>query len=101
MKVIISSMTNQERENYKLIKDSRLQRIAKGSGNTEQSVRDFLSKFKQMEQMMGGLSAMMKGGGLPGMPGMGPQKGFRQQPGAMPNPFDDKGKKKGGKGPMG
>ena len=104
MKVIISSMTEEERENYKIIKDSRLQRIARGSGNTEQSVRDFLGKFKQMEQMMGGLSAMMKGGGLPGMPGfpgMGPQKGFRQQGGAAPNPFGEKNKKKGSKGPWG
>lgn len=70
MKVIISSMTKQERQDYKLIKESRLKRIAKGSGNTEQAVRDFIAKFKQMEQMMGGMMKMMKGGGMPGMPGM-------------------------------
>ena len=41
---------DQSREkNYKIIKDSRIERIAKGSGNTVQSVKDFLSKFKQME----------------------------------------------------
>jgi len=103
MKVIISSMTTEERENYKVIKESRLKRIASGSGNTEDSVKDFLKKFAQMEQMMGGLSSMMKGGGfpgMPGMPGMGPQKGFRADPNAMQNPFG-KQKKKGTKGPWG
>ncbi len=105
MKVIISSMTQQEREDYKLVKESRIKRIAKGSGNTEEAVRDFLSKFRQMEQMMGGLSAMMKGGmpGMPGMPGMGQQKGFRNQPNPFENPFASQGKQKKnkGKGPWG
>lgn len=72
MKVIISSMTKQERQNYKIIKESRMNRIAKGSGNTEQAVKDFIAKFKQMEKMMGGMMQMMKGGGgMPGMPGAG------------------------------
>lgn len=102
MKVIISSMTNEERENYKVIKESRLKRIARGSGTTEEAVKDFLGKFKQMEQMMGGLSSMMKGGGIPGMPGMpgmGAQKGFRADPN-MPQLPGGK-KKKGTKGPWG
>jgi signal recognition particle subunit SRP54 len=104
MKVIISSMTKSERQDYKLIKESRLKRIAKGSGNTEEAVKEFLAKFKQMEQMMGGLMSMMKGGmpgmGMPGMPGMGgAKKGFRPEA----NPFGDlpTPKKKGGKGPWG
>lgn len=108
MKVIISSMTQQERDDYKIVKDSRIKRIAKGSGTTEEAVRDFLGKFKQMEQMMGGLSAMMKGGfpgmpGMGGMPGMPAKKGFRQNGAEMfENPFDAGGKKKkGGKGPWG
>lgn len=102
MKIIISSMTKAERENYKIIKESRLKRIATGSGSTEQAVKDFLSKFKQMEQMMGGMSAMMNGGGFPGMPGMGSKKGFRTDPNAV-NPFGamPKEKKKSGKGPWG
>ena len=100
MRVIIDSMTKDERQNYKIIKESRISRIARGSGNTEQSVKDFIAKFKQMEQMMGGMMSMMKGGGLPGMgggmpgmPGMGGQPGFRQQPGAGKK--RKKGKKKG------
>lgn len=102
MKIIISSMTKEERQNYKLIKDSRLKRIAMGSGSTEEAVRDFLGKFKQMEQMMGGLSSMMNGGALPGMPGFGQKKGFRADPNAV-NPFAEQGKKKekSGKGPWG
>ncbi len=106
MKVIISSMTKQERQDYKIIKESRMKRIASGSGTTEQHVKDFLGKFKQMEQMMGGMSAMMNGGGfpgMPGMPGMGAKKGFRQDPNAMPQfpGMGGKEKKKGGKGPWG
>lgn len=101
MKVIISSMTKEERQNYKVIKESRLKRIASGSGSTEGAVSDFIAKFKQMEQMMGGLSSMMKGGGMPSLPGMGPQKGFRQEAGAMPQMPGAKQKKKTSKGPWG
>ncbi|MCO4794976.1 MAG: signal recognition particle protein [Bacteriovoracaceae bacterium] len=104
MKVIIGSMTKQERQDYKVIKESRIKRIANGSGNTEQSVKEFLSKFKQMEQMMKSMGSMFKGGmpsmpGMPGMPGMGdmPQKGFRNQPGTGKK----KKKGKGKRGPWG
>ncbi|EPZ51256.1 signal recognition particle protein [Bacteriovorax sp. BAL6_X] len=89
MRVIINSMTKKERDNYKIMKDSHIKRIAKGSGNTEAQVRDFIAKFKQMEQMMGGLSQMMKGGGMPGMPGMPGMGG-----GGMPNLPGLGGKKK-------
>lgn len=100
MRVIIDSMTKVERQDYKVIKESRIQRIAKGSGNTEQAVKDFLAKFRQMEKMMGGMMQMMKGGGMPGMPGMpglpgmGSTPGFRQQPGGN-GKQKKKGKKKG------
>ena len=100
MRVIINSMTKQERQNYKVIKESRIKRIAKGSGSTVSAVQDFLAKFRQMEKMMGGMMQMMKGGGMPGMPGMGGQGGFRQQPGmdqlGMGGKKKKKGKKKGG-----
>jgi signal recognition particle subunit SRP54 len=103
MRVIIDSMTKAERDNYKLIKESRLQRIAKGSGSPESAVKDFIAKFKQMEGMMGGMMQMMKGGmpgmdgGMPGMPGMGGAPGFRQEPGMGKK----KKKGKGKKGPWG
>ncbi len=81
MKVIISSMTQMERENYRIINDSRIKRIANGSGTNIGAVNDFLSKFKQMEKMMGGMMAMMKGGSPAGAQGFqmqkpkGPKKG--------------------------
>ncbi len=100
MRVIIDSMTKEERDNYRLItqKDSRLKRIARGSGNTEAAVKDFIAKFKQMEQMMGMMSGLMKGGmpNLPGMGGMGGPGGM-QMPGMGKKPK----KKGGGKGPWG
>tara|TARA_X000000950_G_C13855328_1_gene636309 strand:+ start:214 stop:1677 length:1464 start_codon:yes stop_codon:yes gene_type:complete len=78
MKVIIQSMTKKERDNYKIIKESHIKRIANGSGNQVNAVREFLNKFRQMEKMMGGMMKMMKGG-MPGMPGM--DGGFPGMPG--------------------
>ncbi len=92
MRVLISSMTNKERENYKLMNSSRKERIAKGSGTTVKDVDDFIKKFEQMQQMMSGMMGMMKGGGLPSLPGMGPRPGFRQNPTGAPG-ASKKGKK--------
>ncbi|MCY4645194.1 MAG: signal recognition particle protein [Bacteriovoracales bacterium] len=75
MKVVMNSMTLAERDDYRIIKNSRITRIAKGSGTGESQVRHFLAKFKQMETMMSGMAKMMKrGGGMPflGGGGMGP-----------------------------
>ncbi|MBP5296844.1 MAG: signal recognition particle protein, partial [Bacteriovoracaceae bacterium] len=77
VKVIASSMTKAERDNYHLIDASRTARIARGSGNSVQEVEAFLAKFGQMEKMMssllgggmGGLGGLFGGGGMPGMPG--------------------------------
>jgi len=80
MKVIINSMTKKEREDTKLIDASRRKRIAGGAGRTIQDVNQFLERFDQMRQTMVGMMGMMKGGGLPNIPGMGPVKGFRQAP---------------------
>jgi signal recognition particle subunit SRP54 len=80
MKVIINSMTKHERENVELIDGSRRKRIAAGAGRTVQEVNQFIERFDQMRQMMVGMMGMMKGGGLPNIPGMGPVKGFRQAP---------------------
>jgi len=80
MKVIINSMTKKEREEVSIIDGSRRKRIAAGSGKSVQEVNQFLERFDQMRQMMVGMMGMMKGGGLPNIPGMGPVKGFRQAP---------------------
>ena len=96
MKVIINSMTNMEREDTSLIDGSRRKRIATGSGRSVQEVNQFLERFEQMRQMMVGMMGMMKGGGLPNIPGMGPVKGFRQAPQAQ-QPFGQPASGKNGK----
>ncbi len=100
MKVIINSMTKKEREHVELIDGSRRKRIATGSGTTVQDVNSFLDKFNQMQQMMVGMMGMMKGGGLPSIPGMGPVKGFRQAPKGQ-QPMPGSGSKTGKKSKFG
>lgn len=51
-KVIIQSMTKEERENPEIINSSRIARIAKGSGRSEQEVRELLNNFNQMKKMV-------------------------------------------------
>lgn len=51
-KAIIQSMTRQERINPDIIKASRRQRIAKGSGTTIQQVNQLLKSFEQSKEMM-------------------------------------------------
>ncbi len=49
---IVHSMTDAERRRPDLITDSRLARIAKGSGRTEKEVRDLLKQYNQMRSVM-------------------------------------------------
>ncbi len=60
LEAIISSMTIKERRNPDIIKASRKQRIAKGSGTSVQEVNKLLTQFEQMQKMM----KMMKNGNL-------------------------------------
>ncbi len=100
IEAMIQSMTRQERDdpNALIREPSRVQRIARGSGQPEQGVQELVQKFLFMQQMMGGMGGdlgllgqipglrnlamarnarrMMKSGKLPpgmppGMPGMG------------------------------
>ena len=79
---IILSMTPKERSRPELIKGSRRQRIARGSGCSVMQVNQLLKQFAQMRKMMknkSGMAKMMKqmgdmpgmGGGLPGLGGGG------------------------------
>ncbi|MBW2093692.1 MAG: signal recognition particle protein [Deltaproteobacteria bacterium] len=52
IEAIISSMTRQERKNYKMINGSRRKRIAKGSGTSLQDVNRLLKNFAQSKKMM-------------------------------------------------
>ncbi|MCL5440364.1 MAG: signal recognition particle receptor subunit alpha [Candidatus Marsarchaeota archaeon] len=51
-KVIISSMTNEERKNERLLHEKgRIPRIAKGSGTSERDVQELISEFNKMKKM--------------------------------------------------
>jgi signal recognition particle subunit SRP54 len=49
---MIQSMTNQERSKPDLINDSRMKRIAKGSGREAKEVKELLERFKMTREMM-------------------------------------------------
>ncbi|OLZ42259.1 signal recognition particle [Natrinema saccharevitans] len=85
--VIMDSMTDAEKEYPKAIGASQIQRIARGSGTSEEEVRELLQQYKMMErtikqfQGMGSEKEMQRmmqqmqqggGGGGGGMGGMGP-----------------------------
>jgi signal recognition particle subunit SRP54 len=82
--VIMDSMTEDELENPRSIGQTRIERIARGSGTDEETVRELLEQHKMMSRMMkqfqgmgdGDMQRMMKqmqgGGGGGGMGGMGP-----------------------------
>ena len=79
---IILSMTVQERRTPRLLKGSRLKRIANGSGTALRDVNALLKQFNQMQKMMkmmsGGkgrkmmkaMKSQMGDGAMPGLPGM-------------------------------
>jgi signal recognition particle subunit SRP54 len=54
-KVLMNSMTPQEMENPKLIKRTRLQRIAAGAGADVQEVRELLAYYNKSRKMMSSL----------------------------------------------
>ena len=87
MVAIINSMTPKERTHIKLIKGSRKNRIARGSGTSPQEVNKLLKQFekmqKQMKKMGGGkmkkmmakMSQMQESGQAPsGMPDLSKMK---------------------------
>lgn len=69
IKAMIDSMTEEERLNPKLFNESRVRRIARGSGRSAKDVSELLKRFMAMRQMMG---MMGKNLGLLGkIPGLG------------------------------
>jgi signal recognition particle subunit SRP54 len=52
IEAIILSMTPKERKNPDIIKASRKQRIAKGSGRSVEEVNRLLNQFEEMKKMM-------------------------------------------------
>ena len=58
VEAIVLSMTPYERRHPEILKASRKQRIAKGSGIPVEEVTAFLKQFEMMRQMMQGMSKM-------------------------------------------
>jgi signal recognition particle subunit SRP54 len=51
-RVIIESMTPEERDEPKIFNSSRIRRVARGSGTSEKEVKDLLKQYKMMKKMM-------------------------------------------------
>lgn len=59
-RIIMDSMTREELENPKLIKSSRIKRIARGSGMSENDVRALLKHYNQSKKAIKGFSGNRK-----------------------------------------
>jgi len=81
IEAMIGSMTEAERRDPDLLaaNPSRRRRIAGGSGHTAADVDKVLQNFQQLRGFM---QQMTRGGGMPGMPGLG--GGFPGMGGGMP-----------------
>lgn len=51
-RVMIQSMTLQERENPKIFNSSRMKRVARGSGTNEKEVKELLKQYVMMRRML-------------------------------------------------
>ena len=51
-KVIIQSMTQEEKEDPKVLNRSRIQRVARGSGTDEREVRELIKQYNTMRKML-------------------------------------------------
>lgn len=85
---IILSMTKEERGDPSILKASRKNRIAKGSGTKVQDVNRLINEFDKMKQMMKQMSKMAQGGKMP--MGMGGFKGMGKM--RMPMGMGKKGR---------
>ncbi|BBK21808.1 signal recognition particle protein [Amedibacterium intestinale] len=82
-KAIIQSMTPEERENPNILRASRKNRIAKGSGVSVADVNRCLNEFEKMKQVMKQFSSLAKGGKMPNLGGLGAMKNMRAMSRAM------------------
>ena len=84
VEAIIQSMTKTERNNPDVVNDSRMDRIARGSGRPLQEVRELYDRFNEMRKMMGNLGNSGAFAGMPGMPGGRAQRRQMKNMGGMP-----------------
>ena len=82
-KAIIQSMTPEERENPNILRASRKNRIAKGSGVSVADVNRCLNEFEKMKQVMKQFSSLAKGGKMPNLGSLGAMKNMRAMSRAM------------------
>ena len=70
-RIVLDSMTHEEKMEPKLIKKTRKRRIAVGSGTDYSVINKMLDQYNQMKKFMKNFLQMQKKGkGMPGMPGM-------------------------------
>jgi signal recognition particle subunit SRP54 len=79
MVAIINSMTPKERTHIKLIKGSRKNRIARGSGTKPQDINKLIKQFEKMQKQM----KKMSGGKMQKM--MAKMAGMQSEEGGMPD----------------
>ncbi|HLV65816.1 MAG TPA: signal recognition particle protein [Polyangiaceae bacterium] len=89
VEAMIQSMTRSEREDpHALVREpGRVQRIARGSGQTEQAVNELVQKFLFMRQMLSGMgSDLGLLGNIPGLRNLAMARNMRRKlgPGGMP-----------------
>jgi len=68
IEAMVSSMTPEERRNVAVFNDSRIRRVARGSGHTEKQVRDLIARYKAMRDLMAKIGSDA-GGFLSRLPG--------------------------------
>ncbi|MCK5548109.1 MAG: signal recognition particle protein [Thermoplasmata archaeon] len=59
-KIIMNSMTSEEMENPRIIKSSRVMRIARGSGTTTKDVRELIKQYNMSRKAIKGLGGNRK-----------------------------------------
>ena len=70
-RIVLDSMTHEEKMEPKLIKKTRKRRIAIGSGTDYSVINKMLDQYNQMKKFMKRFLQMQKKGkGMPGMPGL-------------------------------
>jgi signal recognition particle subunit SRP54 len=82
VEAIIQSMTRAEREDaHALVREpSRVRRISRGSGQTEQAVSELVQKFLFMRQMMGGMGQDLGLlGNIPGLKNLAMARNVRRK----------------------
>ncbi|NHJ47766.1 MAG: signal recognition particle protein [Asgard group archaeon] len=79
---MMESMTAEELENPQLIKSTRVQRIARGSGTDAKDIRQLLTQFNQMKKMMKGMKKGLgrRGGKMPDMSNLAAMQGGTKGP---------------------